>query len=77
MRSGGTTGTAAWLSLAATPVFATMALLTATLGPGATDLLCSAAHGGSSLGGMVPMYALMSVFHAAPWLRLVSARASR
>ncbi|MDB5675922.1 MAG: hypothetical protein JWM65_2904 [Sphingomonas bacterium] len=77
MLSGGATGVAAWLSLAATPVFATMALLTARLGPGPADLLCSAAHGGSPLGGMVPMYALMSVFHAAPWLRLVSARASR
>jgi hypothetical protein len=77
MHSGGVTGVAAWLSLAATPVFAAMALLTATLGESTADLLCSAAHGGSPLGGMVPMYVLMSVFHAAPWLRLVSARASR
>ena len=68
-------GAAAWLGLAAAPVFATMALLTATLGQGPADLLCSAAHGGSPFGGMVPMYALMSVFHAAPWLRLLGARA--
>ena len=80
MRSGGPTaslGVADWLSLAAAPAFAIMALLTATLGDGAVSILCSAGHGGSPLSGMVPMYALMSVFHAAPWLRLISARASR
>jgi hypothetical protein len=77
MRSDRPKGAAAWLSLAAAPVFATMALLTATLGPGPADLLCSAAHGGSPLGGMVPMYSLMSVFHVAPWLRLFGTRTSR
>lgn len=75
MRSDRPTDVARWLSLAAAPAFATMALLTATLGAGPADLLCSAAHGGSRLGGMVPMYVLMSVFHAAPWLRLLGARA--
>lgn len=74
MRSDSPTSAAGWLGLAATPAFAIMALLTATLGPGPADLLCSAAHGGSPLGGMVPMYALMSVFHAAPWLRLLGTR---
>jgi hypothetical protein len=29
------------------------------------------AHGGLSLTGMVPMYALMSFFHSPPWLRLI------
>jgi hypothetical protein len=28
-------------------------------------------HGASPLGGMAPMYALMSAFHAAPWLKLL------
>jgi hypothetical protein len=61
-----------WLCLAAAPTFAVMALLTAVFGGGAPDLLCAAAHG-SPLSGMVPMYLLMSAFHAAPWLRLISA----
>ena len=80
MRSGdmaASRGAADWLSLAATPAFATMALLTAMLGDGPAAILCSAAHGGSPLGGMVPMYVLMSVFHAAPWLRLIGTRFSR
>ena len=69
---------AAWarptgLSLAAAPTFAAMALVTAFGGPGPLDMLCS---GASPLGGMVPMYGLMSAFHAAPWLRLIS-RAAR
>ena len=51
-----------------------MALLTGVLGGGTPDMLCSAAHGGSPLSGMVPMYLLMSAFHTAPWLRLISGR---
>lgn len=65
-----------WLCLAAAPTFALMALLTCVLGGGPADMICSAAHGGSPLGGMVPMYWLMSAFHAAPWLRLISRRRS-
>ena len=61
-----------WLALAASPGFALMALLTAQ-GGGAADMLCGAA---SPFGGMVPMYLLMSVVHAGPWLRL-RAQASR
>jgi hypothetical protein len=60
-----------WLAFAATPAFAGIAMLTTAQG-GAGDILCSAAHGSSPLSGMVPMYVLMSVFHSAPWLRLVS-----
>lgn len=64
---------ARWLGLAATPTFATMAVLTAVLGGGPADMLCSAGHG-LSLGGMVPMYLLMSAFHSAAWLRMISRR---
>ena len=74
-----TLGAADWLCLAAAPTFAIMALLTAVLG-GRADMLCSAAQDasalGGSLGGMVPMYLLMSAFHAAPWLKLVARRQS-
>lgn len=64
---------ARWLALAATPTFAIMAALTAVLGGGQADMLCSAGHG-LSPGGMVPMYLLMSAFHSAAWLRLISGR---
>jgi len=53
-----------WLSLAATPTFATMALLTGVIGDSAMDT------------GMVTMYLLMSAFHSAHWLKLVSGRRS-
>ena len=62
------------LSLAAAPTFAIMAALTAVDGGGMSDMLCSAAHAASPLSGMVPMYVLMSAFHLAPWLRLISPR---
>jgi hypothetical protein len=39
------------------------------------DMVCSAGHG-PSLTGMVPMYMLMSAFHSAPWLKLISGRRS-
>ncbi|MGO9233827.1 MAG: hypothetical protein ACLP4V_06985 [Methylocella sp.] len=68
-------GIAKWLCLAATPTFAIMALMTGVLGGGPVDMLCSAGHG-SPLTGMVPMYMLMSAFHSAPWLKLVSGRRS-
>jgi cellobiose-specific phosphotransferase system component IIC len=58
---------ARWLSLAAAPTFAVMALI-AAITP--ADMLCSSMDGSFPFGGMVPMYALMSVFHLAPWLRL-------
>jgi hypothetical protein len=59
-----------WLSLAAAPTFAIMALFTAMAGGGASDILCSASA--SPFGGMIPMYLLMSAFHSAPWLRLIT-----
>ena len=61
------------LYLAAAPTFATMALLTGVLGGGSPDALCSTASA-SPLGGMVPMYLLMSAFHSAPWLKLIAGR---
>jgi hypothetical protein len=62
------------LALAAAPTFALMALLTAIQDGGAPSMLCSAAHDASPLTGMVPMYVLMSAFHAAPWLKLIANR---
>ena len=53
-----------FLSFAAAPTFAFMALATAV--GGAPEVLC-----GSPLTGMVPMYLLMSAFHLAPWLKLI------
>ena len=69
-------GAADWLCLAATPTFAIMALLAGVLGGGPLDMLCSAAQDASPLTGMVPMYLLMSAFHSAPWLKLISSRRS-
>ena len=64
---------AEWLSLAAAPTFAIMALQTGVLGGRPADMLCSAAHPWP-LDGMVPMYLLMSAFHSSPWLKLISGR---
>ncbi|NUR11710.1 MAG: hypothetical protein HOQ20_07685 [Bradyrhizobium sp.] len=63
---------ARWLALAATPTFAIMAVLTAVVGEGQADMLCAGQE--SLLGGMVPMYLLMSAFHSAAWLRLIAER---
>jgi len=67
---------AEWLCLAASPAFAMMALIVAMLGGGA-EMHCSAMPDASPLAGMVPMYLLMSAFHSAPWLKLISRRRSR
>jgi hypothetical protein len=64
-------GAADFLYLAAAPTFAIMALLTGVLGGGSPDTLCSIVST-SPLSGMVPMYWLMSAFHSAPWLKLIS-----
>ena len=71
-RTVGGAGLATWLGLAASPTFAAMALLT-SLGNAPMVMLCSGTTG-FPLGGMVPMYLLMSVFHATPWLRLIAGR---
>ena len=67
-------GAADWLCLAAAPTFAVMALLTGVQSSGQPDIFCSAMHGASPLGGMVPMYLLMAAFHLSPWLKLISRR---
>ena len=67
-------GAADWLSLAAAPAFALMALLTFLAGDGHAASLCSESGMTSALAGMVPMYLLMAAFHLAPWFRLTSPR---
>jgi hypothetical protein len=67
-------GAADWLRLAAAPTFAIMALITLALGGGEPYALCSASHNAFALTGMASMYLLMSAFHAAPWLKLISGR---
>ena len=68
-----TLGVADWLCLAAAPTFALMALLSCLQG-GDAAMLCM---GGSPLTGMAAMYLLMSAFHLAPWLRVISGRQIR
>ena len=68
----GTLGAADGLSLAAAPTFALMALIS---GVGGSDILCS--PDASPLSGMAAMYVLMSAFHLAPWLRLISSQRTR
>lgn len=60
-----------WLSRAAAPTFAVMAVLSAVQESGAAAVLCSVQHT-SPLTGMAAMYALMSAFHLPPWLKLIA-----
>jgi hypothetical protein len=69
-------GAADWISLAAAPTFAVMALLTGILG-GKPVTACSVEHGASPLSGMAPMYLLMGALNSPPWLRLISRRHTR
>ncbi|HXE66987.1 MAG TPA: hypothetical protein VN630_08095 [Rhodanobacteraceae bacterium] len=62
---------AAWLHLAATPVFAAVALL-ATFCGDPLGMPCGGTHGVSLFSGMPLMYALMGVVHSAPWLNRFS-----
>jgi hypothetical protein len=75
-KAGTARGAAGWLSLAAAPSFALMALVTGLAG-GAPAMLCmhDASMGATgALGGMGTMYLLMSVFHLPAWLRLIAGR---
>ena len=63
---------AGWLSVAATPTFAVMALVTGIHGGSMPHMLGSSAGRGLSVSGMSLMYGLMSAFHSGPWLRLIS-----
>lgn len=56
-----------WLALAATPTFAALALLNGAQ----PSPLCVGAPDGWPVGDMTLMYLLMSVFHAAPWIKLI------
>ena len=67
-------GRADWLALAAAPTFAVMALLTSADHGALMGALCSAGGRELALGGMAPMYLLMSLFHAGPWLRRIPRR---
>ncbi|UVK46344.1 hypothetical protein BPNPMPFG_001977 [Mesorhizobium sp. AR07] len=73
-------GIADWLCLAAAPTFALMALLTCIRGDDAA-MLCMGGNtsplAGQPLTGMPAMYLLMSAFHLAPWLRVMSGRQVR
>ena len=73
LASSGSTGTknktaalgiAEWVSVAAAPTFAIMALLV------------GASSEASPLSGMVRMYVLMAVFESVAWLKLISNRRS-
>ncbi len=55
------------LGLAASPVFAAMALASAVAQADPASVVCGAA-GASPLTGMTAMYVAMSLFHAGPWL---------
>jgi hypothetical protein len=59
-------GPAFWVGLAASPTFALMAGLSATVGAD----ICSAAPLLPAVDGMVGMYLLMCLFHLPAWLRL-------
>src|ERR1700730_9966363 len=63
-------GAADWISLAAAPSFAIMALLTGIHSGAMPDTLCSAAQDASPLTGMAPMFWLMSASLSAPGLNL-------
>jgi len=62
-----------WISLAASPTFAIMALLTG-VGGERMAAMCSPLGDVWPVSGMVPMYLLMSAFHSVPWLKLISSR---
>ncbi len=73
---GKRTGLAGWLGLAAMPTFAIMGLVSGVSNGGQMMMCGGPAMTASPLGGMAVMYLLMSVFHATPWLRMISGKGS-
>jgi hypothetical protein len=61
--------------MAAAPTFAAMAISTTSLSGNGMGMICGVEP--SPLAGMASMYLLMSVFHSAPWLKLIGNRLSR
>jgi hypothetical protein len=64
------TGLRKVLSLSASPLFFTMAILTAVYSSG-LDALCSGSTDAIIPLGMGTMYVLMGVFHLGPWLSML------
>jgi hypothetical protein len=58
------------LSFAAVPSFVAMGFFTAFDGHYVSGAICTVSSGGPHVTQMVAMYALMSVLHLKPWLRL-------
>ncbi|WP_200940387.1 hypothetical protein [Caulobacter sp. Root343] len=56
-----------WLSLAAAPTFAILALWTLVFGDRDAAMICSGGRGGP-ISGMAVMYLLMAAFHLPCWL---------
>jgi hypothetical protein len=67
-------GTTDWVCLAAAPTFAIMAFVTGGAADQPPDIFCTTAQHVSPLSGMALMYLLMSVFHLAPWFKLIRDR---
>ncbi len=65
-----------WLSLAAAPTFATLALWTIVFGDRDAAMICSGGRGGP-ISDMALMYLLMAAFHLPCWLRLAARRMRR
>ena len=64
-------GAAGWLGLATAPTFGLMVVWTVLL---SSPDICTSTHDASPFNGMTLMYTLMCIFHAAPWLRLISSK---
>lgn len=69
-RNGAALRVADLLGLAASPIFAVMALVTGVTGGGSGEMVGMGAHV-SPMSGMVTMYLLMSAFHVTAWLKLI------